>query len=59
MKHAIFDPKYTKEVSFGIFPILKGHQKLISSLVFSPNGKHIVSGSHDCKAIVWNISEVS
>jgi WD40 repeat protein len=34
---------------------LKGHSSCINSVAFSPDGKHIVSGSDDKTIRVWNI----
>ena len=33
---------------------LKGHTKRINGVAFSPNGKRVVTGSHDFTACVWN-----
>ncbi|CUA72610.1 putative WD repeat-containing protein alr3466 [Nostoc sp, PCC 7120] [Rhizoctonia solani] len=33
---------------------LEGHTDIIKSLVFSPNGKHLVSSSDDCSIRIWD-----
>lgn len=38
---------------------LKGHTKDVLSAVFSPDGKHIVSGSSDKTVRIWDIDTVS
>ena len=37
--------------------LLKGHVNTVFSLAFSPDGKHLVSGSFDRTAIVWNVED--
>jgi WD40 repeat protein len=34
--------------------VLEGHEGYVRSVAFSPDGKHIVSGSSDCTVRVWN-----
>jgi WD40 repeat protein len=34
--------------------VLKGHTEWVASVAFSPDGKHIVSGSGDKTIRVWN-----
>ena len=34
--------------------ILTGHADMVTSVSFSPDGSHIVSGSDDCSVRVWN-----
>ncbi|PPQ93483.1 hypothetical protein CVT25_008477, partial [Psilocybe cyanescens] len=34
--------------------VLKGHSKSVFSIIFSPNGKHIVSGSEDKTIRLWD-----
>jgi WD40 repeat protein len=36
------------------FPPLRGHGALVSSLAFSPDGTHIVSGLYDNTVCVWD-----
>jgi len=36
--------------------VLKGHQKQINSLAFTPNGKNLVSSSHDLSIRWWDIN---
>jgi WD40 repeat protein len=33
---------------------LEGHSNLVNSVIYSPDGKHIVSGSEDRTIRVWN-----
>ncbi len=35
--------------------LLKGHSDVIDGLAFSPDGKKLISGSHDRNAIVWDV----
>lgn len=35
--------------------IFRGHKGRINSVVLSEDGQHVVSGSDDCKVIVWEI----
>ena len=35
----------------------KGHQDLINSVAFSPNGQFIASGSHDKTIRIWNLAD--
>ncbi len=35
---------------------LTGHNNRINALVFSPDGKHLISGSDDKTLIIWNLS---
>ena len=38
----------------GIFPDLRGHSDVITSVSFSPDGTKIVTGSVDKTAIIWD-----
>ncbi|KAJ7208649.1 WD40-repeat-containing domain protein, partial [Mycena pura] len=38
-----------------VSPPLKGHSDTINSVVFSPDGKHIASGSYDCTVHIWDV----
>ena len=44
------------EVEFGL-QILEGHEYLISSVAYSPDGKFIVSGSWDKTVRIWNLAD--
>ena len=33
----------------------EGHEKVVNSVAFSPDGKYIASGSHDCTIRLWNV----
>ncbi|KAG6902729.1 hypothetical protein C0995_012393 [Termitomyces sp. Mi166 len=37
------------------YAVLKGHKDYVSSLAFSPDSRHLVSGSADKTAIVWDL----
>lgn len=37
---------------------LEGHRKRIKSVAFSPNGRHLVSGSDDSTARIWDVATV-
>ena len=39
---------------FGQLTVMKGHTGGVNSVVFSPDGKKIVSGSWDCTIRVWD-----
>ena len=34
---------------------LKGHSRIVNSVVFSPDGRHVVSGSGDSTVCIWNV----
>ena len=38
--------------------MLKGHTDQVNSVAFSPDGKRIVSGSHDKSVRVWNFGSL-
>lgn len=38
-----------------IFRTFRGHEKRVGGLAFSPNGTHLVSGSHDCTVRIWDV----
>ena len=39
--------------------MLKGHEGTVSSVAFSPNGRSLVSASHDGSVRIWNIRDGS
>ncbi|RKU28638.1 hypothetical protein C6497_07705 [Candidatus Poribacteria bacterium] len=48
----LYDVKTRKEIKF-----LTGHTHFINSIVFSPNGKNLASGSSGGTILVWNVEE--
>jgi WD40 repeat protein len=36
--------------------LLNGHEDVVSGLAFSPDGRRLISGSHDKTAIVWDVA---
>lgn len=36
--------------------VLRGHEDVVSALAFSPDSKHLLSGSADKTAIIWDVS---
>jgi len=44
--------------SLWIYNVLQGHQDWVTSVAFSPDGQHIVTGSGDNTARIWNIHGV-
>jgi WD40 repeat protein len=40
-----------------LLKILEGHYATIMSVAFSPDGKYLASGSHDCTIKIWNMPE--
>jgi WD40 repeat protein len=39
--------------------LLKGHNKVVKALAFSPDGRRLISGSRDRTAILWEVSLVT
>ena len=39
--------------------MLKGHERLVYNVAFSPNGRSLVSASYDCSVRIWNIRDGS
>ncbi len=37
--------------------LLRGHKDIVTSLAFSPDSRHLVSGSGDKTAVIWDIAE--
>ncbi len=35
--------------------LLKGHENVVADLAFSPDGRHLISGSSDFTAIIWDV----
>jgi WD40 repeat protein len=36
---------------------LSGHRGPVTALGFTPDGTRLISGSHDCSLLVWDVSE--
>jgi len=36
--------------------LLKGHEDVVYGLAFSPDGRHLISGSGDFTAIIWDVA---
>ena len=51
------DPAYKKKTKDGVKPLatLRGHTAKISCLAFASDGYRLVSGSHDCSLIIWDL----
>jgi WD40 repeat protein len=45
----------SEEVNFQLIITLKGHNSLVSSVTFSPDGKFLASGSRDKTVKVWEV----
>jgi hypothetical protein len=43
-------------VSGRMAALLKGHENVVNSLTFSPDGRRLISGSADTTAIVWDVA---
>ena len=39
--------------------LLKGHENVVLGLAFSPDGRHLISGSSDTTAIIWDTGSAS
>eukprot|EP01111_Echinosteliopsis_oligospora_P015948 TRINITY_DN647_c0_g1_i1.p1 TRINITY_DN647_c0_g1~~TRINITY_DN647_c0_g1_i1.p1 ORF type:complete len:595 (-),score=176.23 TRINITY_DN647_c0_g1_i1:49-1833(-) len=50
------DVTYLDAAKGGVSKVLKGHNKLITSLAFDPSNKRIYSGSYDANILSWDVS---
>jgi hypothetical protein len=49
--------KMGKEVEFGEYPSLLGHEESVNGVAYSRDGKYVVSGSWDMTVRVWNMEK--
>jgi WD40 repeat protein len=42
-----------------LIALLEGHENVVLGLAFSPDGRHLISGSFDTTAIIWDVGPLS
>ena len=54
-KYSFLDLRIFSQINWSTLQVFVEHEEVISCVAVTGSNRHVVSGSHDCKLLVWGL----